>query len=71
MKKFWKDIKYCAKLIATSVIVMVVVIGSLTLFLAVPDILEWISGYIGTLMTYGLFISGMLLFIAYCINHAK
>lgn len=71
MKKFWKRIKYAAKLIATSAILMVVVIGGLALFMAVPDILAWIANYIGNLMTYGLFISGMLLIIAYCINHAK
>lgn len=71
MKKFWKRIKYAAKLIATSAILMVVVIGGLALFMAVPDILAWIAGYIGGLMTYGLFISGMLLFFAWCINHAK
>jgi hypothetical protein len=71
MKKFWKRIKYAAKLIAITAILMVVVIGGLALFLAVTDILAWISGYIGGLMTYGLFISGMLLFFAWCINHAK
>jgi hypothetical protein len=66
-----KIISIVVKNIVLAVILGVVIIGALTLFLAVPDILEWISGYIGGLMTYGLFISGMLLFIAYCINHAK
>ncbi len=64
-------ISIVVKNIVLAVILGVVIIGALTLFLAVPDILEWISGYIGGLTTYGLFISGMLLFIAYCINRAK
>lgn len=68
MKEF---ISIVVKDIVLAVIVGVVIIGALTLFLAVPDILEWLSGYIGGLMTYGLFISGMLIFIAYCVNHAK
>lgn len=68
MKEF---ISIVVKDIVLAVIVGVVIIGALTLFLAVPDILEWLSGYIGGLMTYGLFISGMLLFFAYFINRAK
>lgn len=68
MKEF---ISIVVKDIVLAVIVGVVIIGALTLFLAVPDILEWLSGYIGGLMTYGLFISGMLLFFAHFINRAK
>lgn len=64
-------ISIVVKNIVLAVIVGIALLGTLTLCLAMPDILEWIAGYIGNLMTYGLFISGTLLIIAYCINHAK
>lgn len=55
------------KYIVLSVIAAAVVLGVFTLFLAMPDILEWLSGYIGTATTWFIFISLIGAVIAYCI----
>lgn len=55
------------KYIVLSVIAAAVVLGAFTLFLAMPDILEWLSGYIGTTTTWLLFIFAIGAVIAYCI----
>lgn len=45
-----------------------VLIGSLVLLLAMPDILEWLSGYIGEMMTWTVFLFVVAGIISYCIN---
>lgn len=59
------------KYLAIGTLLSLGVLASLTLFLAMPDILRWVAGYLGGMMTYGLFTAGVLLAIAWLINHAK
>lgn len=63
--------KKAVLLVVIGLLAAVAFLAIMSLCLAVPDILAWIAGYIGELMTYGLFISGAFLFFAWCINHAK
>lgn len=54
-----------------SIILTIVVLFGMALMLAMPDILNWIAGYIGEPMTWILFIGSVVLFIKWCINHGK
>lgn len=68
MKRIILEIIACGLigLLATAV-----VIGSLTLMLAMPDILEWVAGYIGGVTTYSLFILGVIGIVALCVEKAS
>lgn len=46
-------------------------LGAMCLFLAMPDILEWISGYIGEFMTWVIFLGGIGAFIAWCVDKGR
>lgn len=46
-------------------IACILLIGSLILLSAMPDILAWISGYIGEFLTYSLFFFGVIAFIVW------
>lgn len=52
---------------ALAVLATAVLIGSLVLLLAIPDILHWVAGYIGTTPTWILFIFIIGAVIARCI----
>lgn len=55
------------KYIVLGIIATALVLAVFTLFLAMPDILEWVAGYIGKAMTWFIFISLIGAVIAYCI----
>ena len=55
------------KYIVFGIIATALVLAVFTLFLAMPNILEWLAGYIGTTTTWVLFISLIGAVIAYCI----
>ena len=55
------------KYIVLGIIATALVLAVFTLFLAMPSILEWLSGYIGTTMTWVLFIFAIGAVITYCI----
>ena len=52
-------IKHTAKYIVLGIIATALVLAVFTLFLAMPSILEWLAGYIGTTFTWILFILGI------------
>lgn len=60
-------IKHTGKNLVLSIIITVVVLAVFALFLAMPSILEWLAGYIGTTTTWVLFILIVGAVIAYCI----
>lgn len=60
-------IKHTAKYIVLGIIVTALVLAAFTLFLAMPDILEWVAGYIGTTTTWVLFIFIIGAVITYCL----
>lgn len=60
-------IKHTVKYLVLGIIAIAVVLAILTLFLAMPNILEWLSGYIGTTTTWVLFIFLIGAVITYCI----
>lgn len=51
-----------------TVLLAIAFLAIITLCLAMPDILEWLSGYIGGFMTWTLFLLSMALLFAYCIK---
>lgn len=51
-----------------TVLLAIAFLAIITLCLAMPDILEWLSGYIGGFMTWTLFFLSIALFVSYCIN---
>ena len=55
------------KYIVLGIIATALVLAVFTLFLAMPSILEWLSSYIGTTMTWVLFIFLIGAIITYCI----
>lgn len=61
-------IKHTAKHLVLGIIATVLVLAVLTLFLAMPSILEWLAGYIGGFLTYGLFILSIAGFIYWCLS---
>jgi putative flippase GtrA len=60
-------IKHAAKYIVLGIIATALVLAVFTLFLAMPSILEWLSGYIGTTFTWILFIFAIGAIITYCL----
>ena len=56
-----------AKYIALAIIATVIVLASLTLLLAMPDILSWVSEQIGSLCTWVIFIGSVVGFISWCV----
>ena len=60
-------IKIAVNYMVLGIIATVVVIAILTLFIAMPDILSWVSSYIGTTMTWVLFIFIIVAVILYCV----
>lgn len=60
-------IKIAVNYMVVGIIATVVVVAILTLFIAMPDILNWVSNYIGTTTTWVLFIFIVVAVIAYCI----
>lgn len=57
--------------IAIGALATAAIVGSLTLMLAMPDILEWVAGYIGGVTTYSLFVLGVIGIVALCIDKAS
>ena len=55
------------KYIVLGIIATALVLAVFTLFLAMPSILEWLSGYIGATFTWILFIFAIGAVITYCI----
>lgn len=55
------------KYIVLGIIAAALVLAVFTLFLAMPSILEWLAGYIGTTTTWVLFILIVGAVIAYCV----
>lgn len=51
------------------IILTIVVLFSMAFMLAMPNILDWIAGYIGSPMTWILFIGSVVLFIKWCVDH--
>lgn len=60
-------IKHAAKYMVLGVIVTVAILAILSLFLALPNIFEWLAGYIGTTTTWVLFIFIIGAVITYCV----
>lgn len=56
-----------AKYIALTIIAAVIVLSSLTLLLAMPDILGWVAEQIGSLCTWVIFIGAVVGFISWCV----
>lgn len=56
-----------AKYIALAIIATVLVLASLTLLLAMPDILGWVAEQIGSLCTWVIFIGAVVGFISWCV----
>lgn len=59
-------IKHTVKYMVLGIIAIALVLAVFTLFLAMPSILEWLSGYIGTTMTWVVFIFIIIAVIFYC-----
>lgn len=62
-----ETIKHAAKYIVLGIIVTALVLAVFALFLAMPSILEWLAGYIGTTFTWILFIFAIGAVITYCL----
>jgi putative flippase GtrA len=60
-------IKHTAKYIVLGIVTTALVLAIFTLFLAMPSILEWLAGYIGTTFTWILFIFSIGAVITYCV----
>ena len=59
-----KEIIYLLGWLLMGVLATGVCLAGMWICLAMPDILEWISGYIGELCTWGLFLSTLFGLIA-------
>lgn len=55
------------KYIVLGIIATALVLAVFTLFLAMPSILEWLSGYIGETMTWVIFIGAIAGIISWCV----
>lgn len=60
-------IKHAVKYMVLGIIATALVLAVFTLFLAMPDILEWVAGYIGEFMTWVVFIFIIGAVILYCV----
>jgi putative flippase GtrA len=56
-----------AKYIFFGILATVVILAVFALFLSMPDILDWLSGYIGKEFTWILFFGAIAGFIAWCV----
>lgn len=53
------------------VLATILFLAAMCLFLAMPDILKWISGYIGELCTWVLFLTIVGCIIAWCVDKGR
>ena len=60
-------IKHAAKYMVLGIIVTALILAVFALFLALPNIFEWLAGYIGTTTTWILFIFIIGAVITYCV----
>ena len=60
-------IKHTGKNLVLSIIITAVVLAIFALFLAMPDILDWVSIYIGETTTWVIFIGAIAAFISWCV----
>lgn len=60
-------IKHAAKLLLFGVMISSALLAIIVLFLALPNIFEWLAGYIGTTTTWILFIFIIGAVITYCV----
>lgn len=60
-------IKHTAKYMVLGIIATALVLAVFALFLAMPSILEWLAGYIGTTFTWILFLFSIGAVITYCL----
>ena len=66
-----KAIFYFLGWLLMGVLATVLFIAAMCLFLAMPDILKWISGYIGELCTWVLFLTVVGCIIAWCVDKGR
>ena len=66
-----KEIIYILGWLLMGVLATFLFIAAMCLFLAMPDILEWISGYIGEFMTWVIFLGGIGVLIAWCVDKGR
>lgn len=66
-----KEIIYILGWLLMGVLAIFLLLGAMCLFLAMPDILDWISGYIGEFMTWVIFLGGIGAFIAWCVDKGR
>lgn len=62
-----ETIKIAVKYTVLGIIATALVLAVFTLFLAMPDILNWVAGYIGEFMTWVVFIFIVGAVILYCV----
>ena len=62
-----ETIKHTVKYIVLGIIATALVLAVFTLFLAMPSILEWLAGYIGTTFAWILFLFSIGAVITYCL----
>lgn len=60
-------IKIAVKYLVLGLIATALILAGLTLYLAMPDIFNWVAGYIGEFMTWVIFISIIGSIILYCV----
>ena len=66
-----KTIFYFLGWLLMGVLAPILFLAAMCLFLAMPDILELISGYIGEFMTWVIFLGGIGVFIAWCVDKGR
>lgn len=66
-----KEIIYILGWLLMGVLATILFLGAMCFFLAMPDILEWISGYIGEFMTWVLFLTVVGCIIAWCVDKGR
>lgn len=66
-----KEIIYILGWLLMGVLATILFLAVMCLFLAMPDILEWISGYIGEFMTWVLFLTVVGCIIAWCVDKGR
>lgn len=66
-----KDVLYFVVWLLMGALVTFLFLGAMCLFLAMPDILDWISGYIGELCTWVLFLTIVGCIIAWCVDKGR
>lgn len=66
-----KEIFYILGWLLKGVLATILFLGALCFCLAMPDILEWISGYIGEPFTWVLFLTIVGCIIAWCVDKGR